>query len=154
MHIFSIVAHPRPNSFCHAISETARSSLAAVGHTIEHHDLYEENFDPLLTADEAYTVGDTFEGTLARAVDPVLQQHREDVGNAQGLLVVHPNWWGKPPAILAGWMDRILVPGVAYRLATSDGLPEGLLSMKTALIINTSDTDAEREAKDLGDRLS
>jgi NAD(P)H dehydrogenase (quinone) len=153
MHIFSLVAHPRSNSFCHAISATARSSLIANGHTIEHHDLYDEGFDLRLTSDEAYTIGDSFEQTLARASDPVLKQHREGVGKAQGLLVVHPNWWGKPPAILAGWMDRILVPGVAYRLEKADGLPQGLLAMKTALIINTSDTEAEREANDLGDPL-
>lgn len=153
MHIFSIVAHPRSNSFCHAISATARTALIAAGHSIEHHDLYDEGFDPCLTSDEAYTIGDTLEETLARAADPVLRQHRLGVGKAQGLLVVHPNWWGKPPAILAGWIDRILVPGVAYRLETAAGLPEGLLAMKRALIINTSDTDVERETKDLGDPL-
>lgn len=153
MHIFSLVAHPRSNSFCHAISETARSALATAGHTVDHHDLYNEGFDPCLTPEEAYTIGDTFKETLARAADPILQQHRESIGKAQGLLVVHPNWWGKPPAILAGWMDRILVPGVAYRLKTADGLPEGLLVMKNALVINTSDTEAEREANDLGDPL-
>ena len=153
MQIFSLVAHPRSNSFCHAISETARSALATAGHTVDHHDLYDEGFAPCLTSEEAYTIGDTFEKTLARAADPILQQHRESIGKAQGLLVVHPNWWGKPPAILAGWMDRILVPGVAYRLKTADGQPEGLLAVKNALVINTSDTEAEREANDLGDPL-
>ncbi|WPZ15119.1 NAD(P)H-dependent oxidoreductase [Nitratireductor rhodophyticola] len=153
MHIFSLLAHPRSNSFCHAISATARSALQAAGHTIEHHDLYAEKFDPCLSPDEAYTIGDTFENVLARAADPLIQRHREGVGRAQGLLVVHPNWWGKPPAILAGWMDRILAPGVAYRLQSAAGLPEGLLSMKTALVINTSDTEPEREANDLGDPL-
>ncbi|AWV07549.1 NAD(P)H-dependent oxidoreductase [Marilutibacter maris] len=153
MHIFSIVAHPRSNSFCHAISATARASLLTAGHTIEHHDLYAERFDPCLSEDEAYTVGDTLEQALARAVDPVLRAHREGVAKAGGLLVVHPNWWGKPPAILAGWMDRVLVPGVAYRLETADGMPEGLLAMRTALVINTSDTEPERERRDLGDPL-
>lgn len=153
VHIFSIVAHPRSNGFCHAISEKARAALLAAGHSVEHHDLYQEKFQPCLTAGEAYTVGDTLEETLARADDPVLRQHRTNVGRADGLLIVHPNWWGKPPAILAGWMDRVLVPGVAYRLETADGLPDGLLSIRKAMIFNTSDTDAEREINDLGDPL-
>lgn len=153
MHVFSVVAHPRQNSFCHAISAAARSALASTGHTIEHHDLYAEGFDPCLTSVEAYTIGDTLEQTLARAAEPMVQRHRQGIGKAGGLLVVHPNWWGKPPAILAGWMDRILVPGVAYRLQAADGLPEGLLAAKTALIINTSDTIEEREVNDLGDPL-
>lgn len=50
-------------------------------------------------------------------------------------------------------MDRVLVPGVAYRLSTADGLPEGLLAIRTALVLNTSDTPAQREEEQLGDPL-
>lgn len=50
-------------------------------------------------------------------------------------------------------MDRVLVPGVAYRLSTAAGLPEGLLAIRAALILNTSDTPAQREEKELGDPL-
>lgn len=60
---------------------------------------------------------------------------------------------GKPPAILAGWLDRVLVPGVAYRLKSAEGEPDGLLSLKAALVLNTSDTPPEREAQVLGDPL-
>jgi len=54
--------------------------------------------------------------------------------------VVHPNWWGQPPAILKGWIDRILRPGVAYQFLEGDageGVPVGLLKAETALIFNT-----------------
>lgn len=153
MRILSLLAHPRPSSFCHVVSERARTELKALGHEVLHRDLYAEGFDPCLKAEEAYTVGDTLEAALSRADDPVIQLHRDQIARADGLLVVHPNWWGKPPAILAGWLDRILVPGVAYRLASADGLPTGLLSLKCALIFNTSDTDAERERTELGDPL-
>ncbi|MGL5008949.1 MAG: NAD(P)H-dependent oxidoreductase, partial [Paracoccaceae bacterium] len=108
MKVLSLVAHPRPSSFCHAISERARAALLAHGHEIHHHDLYAEQFDPCLTAEEAYTIGDTLERTLARTTDPLLRHHRAQLSSADGLLIVHPNWWGKPPAILAGWLDRVL----------------------------------------------
>lgn len=153
MHVFSLIAHPRRNSFCHAISQRARDILGSEGHSITHHDLYDEGFDPCLTAAEAYTVGDTLEDALARSEDPLVQEHRTEIGKADGLLVVHPNWWGKPPAILAGWMDRILVPGVAYRIETADGRPDALLTLKSAIVFNTSDTEAERERCELGDPL-
>lgn len=153
MIIFSLIAHPRSNSFCHAISDSARNSLDAAGHTIIHHDLYAEEFDPCLRASEAYTVGDSFEEVLLRSEDPLVQEHRRQISEAEGLLIVHPNWWGKPPAILAGWMDRVLVPGVAYRLETADGRPEALLHLRSAVVFNTSDTDAERERLELGDPL-
>ena len=147
------VAHPRLTSFCHAVSERARAVLVRAGHDLIHHDLYAEEFEPCLTAEEAYTVGDTLEDMLARATDPTIRQHREEIVKSQGLLVVHPNWWGKPPAMLSGWLDRVLVPGVAYRLTSASGLPEGLLSIRKALVFNTSDTPAERERGVLGDPL-
>ncbi|MDX8496411.1 NAD(P)H-dependent oxidoreductase [Mesorhizobium sp. VK22B] len=153
MRIFSLIAHPRPNSFCHAISDRARNALSSAGHEIVHHDLYAERFQPCLIAEEAYSVGDTLEQALSRAADPIVRIHREEIASAEGLLIVHPNWWGKPPAILSGWLDRVLVPGVAYRLTSADGLPEALLSIAKAVIFNTSDTLPEREQADLGDPL-
>lgn len=153
MIIFSLIAHPRVDSFCHAISETARDNLQAAGHTIVHHDLYAEEFDPCLKAEEAYTVGDSFEDALGRSTDPLIQTHRKQISEAEGLLVVHPNWWGKPPAILAGWLDRVLVPGVAYRLESAEGRPEALLHLNNAVVFNTSDTTEDRERLELGDPL-
>ncbi|MFK7965429.1 MAG: NAD(P)H-dependent oxidoreductase [Burkholderiaceae bacterium] len=152
MNIQVIIAHPRPDSFCHGLLQHVAERLKDAGHDLLVHDLYAEGFDPVLRAEETYTTGDAIEQTLARASDPVVQQHRSEIAQAQGLLVVHPNWWGKPPAMLAGWMDRILVPGVAYRLESGEGLPAGLLKIRSALILNTSDTPADREAM-LGDPL-
>lgn len=153
MKILSVLAHPRTDSFCHVLSREARLALEGTGHTVRHHDLYAEGFDPILKAEEAYTIGDDLEIAMKRSSDPVVREHRAELGTTEGLLIVHPNWWGKPPAILAGWIDRVFVPGVAYRLETADGLPEGLLNVRTALVLNTSDTHEEREERELGDPL-
>lgn len=88
---------------------TAKRRHAGV--KIIHHDLYAEIFDPRLTAEDAYSIGNQLEETLARATDPKVREYRLEIASADGLLIVHPNWWGKPPAILAGWIDRVLVPG-------------------------------------------
>lgn len=133
--------------------DRAVTTLQRAGHETVIHDLYAEEFDPVLKADEAYTVGDSIEQTLSKSTDPVVSLHRHEINLADGLLIAHPNWWGKPPAILAGWLDRVLVPGVAYRLESAEGEPEGLLSIRTALILNTSDTPPDREASVLGDPL-
>lgn len=69
------------------------------------------------------------------------------------LVFIHPNWWGMPPTVLTGWVQRVLVPGVAYKLGTSDGEPQGLLKAYWALVLNTSDTPADREASEFGDPL-
>ena len=153
MRIQAIIAHPRRDSFCFALFDRAVKTLQNSGHHLVVHDLYAEEFDPVLKAEEAYTVGDSIEKALSKSADPIVSLHREEIANAEGLLVAHPNWWGKPPAILAGWLDRVLVPGVAYRLQTAEGEPDGLLSLRTALILNTSDTPYEREVNVLGDPL-
>jgi putative NADPH-quinone reductase len=58
-----------------------------------------------------------------------------------------------PPTVLTGWMQRVFVPGVAYKLGTAEGEPVGLLRAGRALVLNTSDTPAEREHGEFGDPL-
>jgi len=82
--------------------------------------------------------------------------HCEEIAAADGIVIVHPNWWGQPPAILKGWIDRVLRPGVAYKFLEGDGgegVPVGLLKARAALVINTSNTPCERERKVFGDPL-
>ncbi|MDT7805437.1 MAG: hypothetical protein QOI78_8870 [Actinomycetota bacterium] len=148
-----MLAHPRPGSFNHALAERVRATLERAGRPVRFHDLYAEGFDPVLTAEEAYTSGTRAEDFLAAEPDPLVRRHREDVREAVGLVAIHPNWWGKPPAILSGWLDRILVPGVAYRLDDAGGAPESLLALEHLFVVNTSDTPEDRERTLFGDPL-
>ena len=147
MKISIVLAHPDPESFNAAIAHTARLALADCGHHVAFHDLYAETFDPLLQAAEIPR-----EAELA----PVLMSHCEEIAQADGIVVVHPNWWGQPPAILKGWVDRVLRPGTAYEFVDGDGgegVPRGLLRAQSALVFNTSNTTPEREQAVFGDPL-
>jgi NAD(P)H dehydrogenase (quinone) len=142
-----ILAHPRPGSFNHAIAATARYALTAMGHDVFFHDLYQENFAPILLASELER-----EATLPLLVE----EHCREIAQADGIVIVHPNWWGQPPAILKGWVDRVLRPGVAYRFQEGDageGVPVGLLQAKAAVVFTTSNTPRERELAAFGDPL-
>ncbi len=148
MKISLILGHPRKDSFCHAIADTAATTLRANGHLVAFHDLYREGFNPLVAAEESLTrVSD----------DPLVEQHCAELRGAEGLIVVHPNWWGQPPAILKGWIDRVIRPGVAYQLAVgADGARTthvGLLRVRTALVFNTSDSPFEVEQTRFGNTL-
>jgi len=141
-----ILAHPNPNSFNHAIAQTAMRTLQESGHQVAFHDLYAEGFDPLLPAAE---IPD-------EALDPCIAAHCAEVAAAEGIIIVHPNWWGQPPAILKGWVDRVLRAGVAYRFLEGDsgeGVPIGLLQARAALVFNTSNTPRKRELEVFGDPL-
>jgi NAD(P)H dehydrogenase (quinone) len=147
MKVSVILAHPDGKSFNHAIAEATVSALSENGHQSFYHDLYQEKFPPLLTA-----------GELARnaRLSPIISRHCAEIGEAEGIVIVHPNWWGGPPAILKGWVDRVIRPGVAYEFNEGDsgeGVPNGLLKMKTALVFNTTNTFTERELATFGDPL-
>lgn len=147
MEISVILAHPYPESFNHAVYQTVLDTLKKNRHQIHAHNLYEEGFNPLLEGSELAT-GETS--------DSLVLQHRQEIKKAHGIIVIHPNWWGQPPAILKGWIDRVLRSGVAYQFEEEDdgsGVPEGLLVAETALVFNTSNTPLEREIQVFGDPL-
>ncbi|MFH8387120.1 NAD(P)H-dependent oxidoreductase [Kitasatospora sp. NPDC018058] len=142
------LAHPRPGSFNHALYEAVVDELRGRGCEVRAHDLYADGFAPLLTAEETGTVADA-----GAAADPRLAAHRAEVVTLDALVLIHPNWWGMPPAVLTGWVQRVLAPGVAYKLGTADGEPAGLLRAGRALVLNTSDTPEAREREEFGDPL-
>ena len=147
MEISVVLAHPAPGSFNHALAQAALSELSRNGHAATLHDLYAESFDPLLPAGEI---------PAGAPLPPVVQAHCAEVAAAEGIVIVHPNWWGQPPAILTGWVDRVLRPRVAYDFLEGDGgegVPVGLLKAKTAVVLNTSNTSPEREREAFGDPL-
>jgi len=147
MKVSVILAHPGPESFNHAIAATVVQALAENGHTVAFHDLYAEHFDPVLPYAEI---------PRDAPLDPVIARHCSEIATADGIVIIHPDWWGQPPAILKGWIDRVIRPGIAYRFREGDngeGIPEGLLAAKAALVFNTANTPAERERAVFGDPL-
>jgi NAD(P)H dehydrogenase (quinone) len=147
MQISIILAHPDENSFNHAIAQTAAERLRQIGHQLVLHDLYAEGFDPILPICEI---------PQSSSVPEEIDRHCREISSADGIIIVHPNWWGQPPAILKGWIDRVIRPGVAYKFLDGDGgegVPVGLLKAKAALVFNTSNTQAEREMSAFRDPL-
>ena len=147
MNISVIVGHPRQGSFNHAIAGTVVRTLERNGHMVWYHDLYAEHFDPILPADEI---------PKDAALEAAIQQHCDEIARAEGVVIVHPNWWGQPPAILKGWIDRVIRPGVAYEFLEGDsgeGVPVGLLAARAALVFNTANTPEKREIEVFGDPL-
>ncbi|HOW36453.1 MAG TPA: NAD(P)H-dependent oxidoreductase [Candidatus Omnitrophota bacterium] len=147
MKISIILGVPQKGSFNHAIAETAAQALRDNGYGVTCHDLYAEGFNPLLPPEE-----------LAKNVklENVIKKHCDEITQADGIIIIHPNWWGQPPAILKGWIDRVLRQGVAYEFATTDsgeGVPKGLLKAKTAIVFNTANTPEDREMTAFGDPL-
>lgn len=142
-----ILGHPYEYSFNHAIAETVVNRLQKLGHTVFFHDLYEEKFDAILMGHELVS---------GKTSNLLVQQHMDEIREADGIVIIHPNWWGMPPAILKGWVDRVLRQGVAYAFNENDdgsGIPLGLLKAEIAIVLNTANTPEERENTVFGDPL-
>ncbi|MBN1875034.1 MAG: NAD(P)H-dependent oxidoreductase [Anaerolineae bacterium] len=147
MHISVILAHPNLNSFNHVIAQTVVNTLKVNQYTVWFHDLYAEGFDPILPYEE-FPKGAPLPANI--------QHYCDEIATADGIVIVHPNWWGQPPAVLKGWVDRVIRPGVAYKFLEGDGgegVPVGLLKAKVALIFNTANTPERRENEVFGDPL-
>ena len=143
MRVLLILGHQRQGSFCHAIAAAAVDELRAAGHEVIYHDLYAEHFDPILPHDEI---------PKDAQPSPIIRQHCAEVTAADGYLLVHPNWWGQPPAILKGWLDRVLRQGVAYEFGPGGAVIQHLAG-KRALVFTTSNTPRDAELELFGDPL-
>ena len=105
MQVSMVACHPFETSFCHALASALAHKLSTLGESVTRHDLYAEAPDPLLTGAE-----------IARrlSLDPQIQAYSAEVTRCDALVFVHPDWWSGPPALLKGWIERVLRPGIAY----------------------------------------
>jgi NAD(P)H dehydrogenase (quinone) len=128
-----LLAHPNERSLNHAIAGTAAEAVRAAGVELLYHDLYAEGFGAVLSKEE----------TLRRfSFDEAVQGYADELRRARLLVIVHPDWWGQPPAILKGWLDRVFRPGVAYDFRGEEFMDKHRIPLLTgmrALVFATSD---------------
>jgi NAD(P)H dehydrogenase (quinone) len=103
-----VLGHPAPGSFNHQVAETYRASVVACGQAAEVRDLYALGFDPLLKADER-----PGRGSKAPAADVAAELAA--LHEVRALVFVYPIWFGSPPAIIKGYVDRVLSTGFGAR---------------------------------------
>jgi putative NADPH-quinone reductase len=108
-----VYCHPRGESFTAAVRDVVLERLRAAGAEIRLTDLYAEGFDRCLSADEhaAYETCDL--SAVAR--------HTENLAWADTMIFVYPTWRYGLPAVLKGWIDRVLLPGLAFHLPSGPG---------------------------------
>lgn len=110
-------------------------ALESAGAEVRVHDLLGDGFDPVLRlADDA-----PHAARCDEAADPLVARYQRDAEWAEAFVVLHPVWWFAPPALLKGWIDRVLVHEVAIRQRVG-AAPEPLLEGKRALVVQTFNT--------------
>ena len=132
MKVLIVYAHPNPESFNHAVLEEFTRGLRDGGHSVEVVDLYGIGFDPRIKSEDLAQ----FRG--GKMPDDVLEQ-QEKIKKADAMVFISPIIWGSLPGMLKGWMDRVFSAGFSHRPPRKGEVgPQGLLTHKKALIINTT----------------
>lgn len=124
MHNLIIYAHPNQQSFNHAILDTVVTASQQAGMTVSVRDLYQQKFNPILTWDEFCQVN---QGNIPEDI----QQEQQLITQADLITLIYPLWWMGFPAILKGYLDRVLSHGFAYK--TDESGSYGLLNDKKML---------------------
>lgn len=109
MRVHVIHAHPVETSFNRSLFDITVETLAANGHAVDSLNLYEEQFDAVLSREERLGYHDV-PGNLTPQVKPYVDRLRQ----AEALVFVHPVWNYGYPAILKGYFDRVYLPGVSF----------------------------------------
>ncbi|NHJ48207.1 MAG: NAD(P)H-dependent oxidoreductase [Asgard group archaeon] len=145
MNVLVIYAHPNENSFCSAIKNKLLSGLEKNINSVRIHDLYYSDFNPILTKKEL------IDYPKALSENEQVQKHQHDIKWADIICLIYPVWWYGPPAILKGYIDRVITEGFAYDYIDNQAIPK--LTDKRMILIQTFDAEEKME-KELNEDIS
>lgn len=132
MNVLVVYTHPNHESLNGAFLER---TLKGLGENPNHPetrviDLYAEGFNPTLVFNADKRRRDMH-------LDPEMTKYRDAFLWATDIVFIYPIWWGRPPAMLFGFFDRLLATDFAYRYHPGKLLPEGLLAGRRAVCVST-----------------
>lgn len=132
MRVVVVVADPDPTGFTQAIVATARDALGGSGHEVTVVDLCSEGVRAAMSRDErAAYHGDR------PLLDPMAERHAGIVKQAEALVFVYPTTLSSVPAVLKGWLERTLVPGVGFVFDEHHHVRRGLTDVRRLVGIST-----------------
>ncbi|WP_298707408.1 NAD(P)H-dependent oxidoreductase [uncultured Chitinophaga sp.] len=128
--ILVILGHPDSESFCGALADAYINGASAAGHTVRVLRLGEMVFNP-----------DLHHGYSARTPwEPALETAWADIQWSEHMVWVYPTWWGTIPALMKGFIDRVFLPGKAFKYREKSPLWDKFLKGKSARLITTMDS--------------
>ncbi|OLT38479.1 NADPH:quinone reductase [Saccharomonospora sp. CUA-673] len=143
-------AHPEPRSLGATLAAEGTQALEAAGHSVLASDLYAMRWNPVVeAADFGHDPGSRLHVAAASrrayergTLSADIEAEQEKLRRADAVVLQFPLWWLGPPAILKGWLDRVLVAGFGYGVTDPDAgrvrrYGDGLLAGKRGLIVTT-----------------
>lgn len=120
--VLVVFCHPSPESFNASVKEAVLETIEQAGAEFRVNDLYARTFNPVMGEDELRNYLNTGRNRLG------LEEDIGDILWCNALIFIYPTWCYGLPAMLKGWLERCLLPGVAFdpTLGDSDTIPRGL----------------------------
>lgn len=128
--ILVILGHPVTRSFCAALADAYVKGAKAAGNEVQVMSLGDLSFDPLLRNGYA----------TIQQLEPDLVAAQSSITWAEHIVFVYPIWWGAMPALLKGFIDRIFLPGFAFKYRDGAVFWDRLLVGRSAHLLVTMDT--------------
>ena len=117
MRVLVLYAHPVETSYCAALHRVTVEALAMAGHEVDDCDLYAEGFNPVMSRQERLEYHDE------TACTKPVQEYVDRLRAAEALVICTPVWNYGYPAILKGFLDRVFLPGVSFKLVNGKAAP-------------------------------
>jgi len=124
-----VYAHPDHESHARYTLELVEEKLKAKNSEYEVLDLYKMNFNPVLSYEQMYE-------SKTKGTPKDVEDMQKKIAESSQLILIYPIWWNEMPAILKGFMDKILTPGFAYKYVNK--IPRPLLKGKSAIAFVTT----------------
>ena len=145
MHMKTLIIynHPHEGSFCSAIRDAVMTGLQTGGHAHKLINLDADGFDPVMREKDlaAFVEGGKHEGMYIEGIDPLVRSYIDKMRWAERIVMIFPVWWMSTPAMTKGFIDKVIFPGMVYRMEGRK-LVSMLTRLKQVVIITTMNTPA------------
>ena len=139
-----IYNHPYEGSFCSAIREAVKSGLRKGRHQCKVINLDKDRFDPVMREKDlkAFKLRGEEDLTIVDGVDTKVLRYKKKLEWAERIVMIFPIWWMTTPAMIKGFIDKVIFPGIAYKME-GNRLVSTLSNLKQVVIISTMNTPAD-----------
>ena len=129
--VLIILGHPSKNSFCNALMDAYEKGAQYSGSVIRKIYVGDLHFNPNLS--------EGYKDRLTNILEPDLKQVQQNIQWADHIVLIYPTWWGSMPSITKGLIDRVFLPGFAFKHHKGKNFPEKLMKGKSIRMLVTMD---------------
>lgn len=143
MRVLIVFNHPYKRSYCHSILDAVKNGLKNSNHEIDLIHLDQDNFDPVMRSKDlqAFALARTKPEQAYKLLDRQVLEYKQRIELAEHIVFIFPIWWELMPALMKGFIDKLIFPGIAYEYSNKGtGMSCRLNHLTAVTMITTMNT--------------